>query len=76
MSQDEFDEGYGSPTLFYDKFYKSVIFGKGFGANSIRKTHQSMEKPYIGKTYNTVLEIGGVLESILTLLVTNSKTIF
>ena len=59
MIQDEFDEGYGSPTLFYNKFYKSVIFGKGFGASSIRKTHQSMERPYIGKTYDTVLEIGG-----------------
>ena len=50
---------YGSPSVFYSKFYKTVIFGKGFGPRSIRKTHQSIEKPYVGKFFEKVLEIGG-----------------
>ena len=50
---------YGSPSVFYSKFYKTVIFGKGFGPRSIRKTHQSMEQPYVGKFFEKVLEIGG-----------------
>ena len=46
---------YGSPSVFYSKFYKTVIFGKGFGPRSIRKTHQSIEKPYVGKFFEKVL---------------------
>ena len=58
MSQGNSDESYGSPALFYNKFYKSVIFGKGLSGSFVRKTHHSMEKPYVGKKYGMVLEIG------------------
>jgi ubiquinone/menaquinone biosynthesis C-methylase UbiE len=45
--------------VFYAKYYKSVICGKGFGSKSIRKTHQSMERRYSGNFYSQTLELGG-----------------
>jgi SAM-dependent methyltransferase len=59
MNEGNFMDDFGSPSLFYSKFYKSVIFGKGLGPRSIRKTHKSMEKPYLGKHFSRILEIGG-----------------
>ncbi len=59
MNQNNLPDEFGSPSVFYSKFYKSVIFGKGLGPWSIRKTHQSMEKAYSGSFFAKVLEIGG-----------------
>ena len=53
------DDSYGSQEVFYKEYYKSVIFGKGFGPRAVRKTHKSMEKPFKNKSYDSVLEIGG-----------------
>jgi hypothetical protein len=58
------DEFYGSQEVFYRDHYKSVIFGKGFGPRAVRKTHESMEKPFVNKSFDSVLEIGGVLANI------------
>jgi ubiquinone/menaquinone biosynthesis C-methylase UbiE len=49
---------YGSQKLFYESFYDSVIFGKGFGANAVRRTHSTMEKPWVGAHFKKVLEVG------------------
>jgi SAM-dependent methyltransferase len=59
MDKENLFNDFGSPSVFYSKFYKSVIFGKGFGPWSIRKTHKSMEKIFAGKNFSRVLEIGG-----------------
>ena len=40
------DSDYGSQKLFYECFYSSVIFGKGIAANSVRRTHSTMEKDW------------------------------
>lgn len=53
------DELYGSQEVFYRDYYKSIIFGNGFGPRAIRKTHDSMEKPFKKQSFDTVLEIGG-----------------
>ena len=53
------DEFYGSQEVFYRDHYKSIIFGKGFGPRAVRKTHKSMEKPFVNKSFDSVLEIGG-----------------
>lgn len=53
------DDQYGSQEVFYRDYYKSVIFGKGFGSVAVRKTHESMEKPFRNKSFGSVLEIGG-----------------
>ena len=58
MKQGKFEKDYGSPEHFYRNYYKSIIFGEGYASWAISKTHQSMEKPYIGKNFSTVLEIG------------------
>ena len=52
------DSDYGSQRLFYECFYDSVIFGKGLGANAVRRTHATMEKPWRGAHFKKVLEIG------------------
>ena len=57
-SDSEMDE-YGSQEVFYRDHYKSVIFGRGFGPRAVRKTHEAMEKPFVNRTFNSVLEIGG-----------------
>jgi len=59
MKKGSFTKDHGSPELFYRKFYKSIIFEQGYASWAISKTHQSMEKAYTGKNFNTVLEIGG-----------------
>ena len=59
MNDKNFMDNFGSPSVFYSNFYKSVIFGKGFGQRLIRKTHKSMEKPFSGKYFSRVLEMGG-----------------
>jgi phosphatidylethanolamine/phosphatidyl-N-methylethanolamine N-methyltransferase len=59
MNEKNSMDDFGSPSVFYSKFYKSVIFGKGLGPRSIRKTHKSMEKSFEGKNFPRVLEIGG-----------------
>lgn len=51
-------ENFGSVSLFYECFYQSVIFGKGFGANAVRSTHARMEKQWKYSYFNKVLEIG------------------
>ncbi|CAN1530049.1 SmtA SAM-dependent methyltransferases [Candidatus Nanopelagicaceae bacterium] len=48
---------YGSRKIFYECFYGSVIFGKGFGANAVRRTHLTMERQW-GGHFKKVLEIG------------------
>ena len=52
------DSEYGSQKLFYECFYDSVIFGKGIGANAVRRTHSTMEKPWGGAHFKKVLEVG------------------
>ncbi len=53
------NSNYGSQTLFYECFYESVIFGKGIGANAIRRTHSTMEKGFGREVrFNKVLEVG------------------
>ena len=52
------DSNYGSQRLFYECFYESVIFGKGLGANAVRRTHTTMEKPLRGVYFKKVLEVG------------------
>jgi SAM-dependent methyltransferase len=52
------DSDYGSQRLFYECFYDSVIFGKGLGANAVRRTHATMEKPWGGANFKKVLEVG------------------
>ena len=52
------DRDFGSQKLFYECFYDSVIFGKGLGANAVRRTHTSMEKPWKGAYFKKVLEVG------------------
>jgi phosphatidylethanolamine/phosphatidyl-N-methylethanolamine N-methyltransferase len=59
MNEENLMDDFGSPAVFYSKFYKSVIFGKGIGPRSVRKTHESMEKPFSGKHFSRVLEVGG-----------------
>jgi ubiquinone/menaquinone biosynthesis C-methylase UbiE len=59
VTQNNLPDDFGSPSVFYSQFYKSVIFGKGLGPWSVRKTHQSMEKAYSGCFFEKVLEIGG-----------------
>ena len=53
------DELYGSQEVFYRDHYKSVMFGEGVGPKAVRRTHESMEKPFRNKSFNSVLEIGG-----------------
>jgi phosphatidylethanolamine/phosphatidyl-N-methylethanolamine N-methyltransferase len=53
------DSEYGSQKLFYECFYESVIFGKGIGANAVRRTHSTMEKAWReGDHFAKVLEVG------------------
>ena len=59
MAASNTDENYGSQEIFYSNFYKSVIFGKGFGPRAVRKTHRSMEAPFTNCHFGKVLEIGG-----------------
>jgi hypothetical protein len=59
MREAPLDESYGSQEVFYRDHYKSVIFGRGFGPRAVRKTHEAMEKPFVNRTFNSVLEIGG-----------------
>lgn len=54
----ERDLDYGSSEIFYQCFYQPVIFGAGSGAKAVRRTHQSMEDPYIGQKFDMCLEIG------------------
>jgi hypothetical protein len=42
------DNDYGSQKLFYECFYKSVIFGQSLGAKAVRRTHATMEKDWGG----------------------------
>lgn len=57
MSNNE-NFSYGSQTHFYECFYESVIFGKGLGANAVRRTHGAMEKPWKSAYFKKVLEVG------------------
>ena len=59
VTENHLPDEFGSPTVFYSQFYKSVIFGKGLGSWSIRKIHQSMEQAHTGDFFAKVLEIGG-----------------
>jgi ubiquinone/menaquinone biosynthesis C-methylase UbiE len=59
MNIKKIDTDYESPSVFYSRFYNSVIFGKGFGPRSIRKTHQQIEGNYAKNFSEKVLEIGG-----------------
>jgi SAM-dependent methyltransferase len=59
MTKDNFRDEFGSPSVFYAKFYKSVIFGKGLGPMFVRRTHKVMEKKFSGMHFPQVLEIGG-----------------
>lgn len=52
------ESDYGSQKLFYECFYDSVIFGHGIGANAVRRTHSTMEKPWGGAHFKKVLEVG------------------
>jgi SAM-dependent methyltransferase len=52
------DNDYGSQRLFYECFYESVIFGKGIGANAVRRTHSTMEKGWEREHFKKVLEVG------------------
>jgi SAM-dependent methyltransferase len=50
---------FGSQKLFYECFYESVIFGKGIGANAVRRTHSTLEKAWgKGDRFKKVLEVG------------------
>jgi phosphatidylethanolamine/phosphatidyl-N-methylethanolamine N-methyltransferase len=51
-------DSYGSTSLFYECFYESVIFGGGAGAKAVRRTHETMEKPYEGLFFKECLEVG------------------
>lgn len=53
------DENFGSVDLFYEKFYRPIIFGRGFSLKAVARTHYMMEKKFKGKHYGQVLEIGG-----------------
>jgi phosphatidylethanolamine/phosphatidyl-N-methylethanolamine N-methyltransferase len=59
VTKDDLSDEFGSPSIFYSKFYKSVIFGKGLGPLSVRRTHKDMEKQFSGMHFPQVLEIGG-----------------
>ena len=53
------DSNYGSQKFFYECFYDRVIFGEGIGANAVRRTHSTMEKPWGEKDrFKKVLEVG------------------
>ena len=70
------DEFYGSQEVFYRDHYKSVIFGKGFGPRAVRKTHESMEKPFVNKSFDNVLEIGGGIGEHLAFISHNYEKYF
>ena len=59
MEEEQNSPEYGSQEVFYRDFYRSVIFGNGFGPRAVRKCHKSMEKNFKNNTFNQVLEIGG-----------------
>lgn len=50
---------YGSQEVFYAKFYRNVLFQKGFGSKAVAKTHRSMEADYKDRHFSQVLEVGG-----------------
>jgi SAM-dependent methyltransferase len=58
MNTDSTKDSYGSQEVFYEKFYKSIIFGKGLGPWAVRKSHTKMEKTYAGGKFAKVLELG------------------
>jgi SAM-dependent methyltransferase len=57
-SQVKYVENFGSTSLFYECFYDSVIFGKGVGANAVKRTHLKMEKQWEDEYFKKVLEVG------------------
>jgi ubiquinone/menaquinone biosynthesis C-methylase UbiE len=50
---------FGSVDLFYHKYYAAILFGGNVGSWFIKKTHETMETPFIGMHFPIVLEIGG-----------------
>ena len=59
MGNRKLQKNYGSTQLFYEKYYKDVIHGRGLGGYFIRKTHLKMEDSYTNENYPLVLEVGG-----------------
>jgi phosphatidylethanolamine/phosphatidyl-N-methylethanolamine N-methyltransferase len=59
MADDKDDPRYGSPSIFYSDYYERIIFGAGTGAKAVRYTHVAMERPFRGKSFHRVLEVGG-----------------
>ena len=58
-----YNTDYGSQEIFYAKYYKKVLFQKGFGSKAVAKTHRSMEVDFKGRHFSQVLEVGGGRES-------------